>query len=119
MTTGKLYALLSLLEGVEKRLKIQATLDAIVVALTNLTNQPAVPQHQSALASSIAGLEAAAPRLRDEITPSQAADVKAMGGEDFFEPSLAEKVKSSVQTNAMTPSVARDYVQNVTSKRAG
>src|SRR6266700_3208185 len=119
MTTGKLYALLSLLEAVEKKLKLQGTLESIREALNNLTSSPATPQFQSALASALAALEAAAPKLLDAITPSQAADIKAMGGAEFFDPGISEKVKNAVQTNAMTPAVARDYVQKLTAKRAG
>ncbi|MBZ5531925.1 MAG: hypothetical protein LAO20_10880 [Acidobacteriia bacterium] len=119
MTTGKLYALLSLLEAAEKKLQIQSSLDAIETALTDLTSSPAEPQHQEALADALASLEASAPKLRDAITPTQAVDINAMGGGDFFDPAMSNKVKNAVQTNAMTPSVARDYVQDLTSKRAG
>ena len=41
-----------------------------------------------------------------------------MGGEEFFDPSIAEKVKTAVQMNAMTPSVARDFVQDLVTRRA-
>jgi hypothetical protein len=41
-----------------------------------------------------------------------------MGGGEFFDPSIAEKIRTSVQTNAMTPSVARDFVQNLATQRA-
>jgi hypothetical protein len=119
MTTGKLYGLLLLLEGVEDKLKLQSTLETIGTALANLTSSPATPVYQSALGDALAALEIAAPKLRDAITPTQAADIKAMGGAEFFDPTISEKIKKEVQTNAMTPALARDYVQNFTSKRAG
>jgi len=40
-----------------------------------------------------------------------------MGGVEFFDPSIAEKVKASIATNAMTPTVARDFVQGLASRR--
>jgi hypothetical protein len=44
--------------------------------------------------------------------------IEAMGGAEFFDPSIAETVKESVQKNAMTPSVARDFVQELAARRA-
>ena len=41
-----------------------------------------------------------------------------MGGEEFFDPSIWEKVKDAVQKNAMTPAVARDFVQELASTRS-
>lgn len=41
-----------------------------------------------------------------------------MGGGEFFDPLIADKVTNSIQTNAMTPSVARDFVQDLANKRA-
>jgi hypothetical protein len=56
-------------------------------------------------------------RSRESITPSQTAVIAEMGGQEFFDPSIAEKVKASISANAMTPSVARDFVQGVASRR--
>ncbi len=41
-----------------------------------------------------------------------------MGGEEFFDPEISDKVKSAVQLNAMTPAVARDFVQKLADRRA-
>jgi hypothetical protein len=119
MTTGKLYAILTFLEKLEQELEIQSTLNSIATSLTNLTNSPAQPQYQSALGNELGALEGSAPQLREKITPSLAAEIKALGGEEFFDFSIAEKVKNQVQINAMTPAVARDYVKKLTSERAG
>jgi hypothetical protein len=43
--------------------------------------------------------------------------IKAMNGDDFFAPSIVDTVKQSVQLNAMTPSVARDFVQDLMTRR--
>jgi hypothetical protein len=52
------------------------------------------------------------------ITPSQAELIREIGGADFFDPKMAEKIHSSIQTNAMTPSVAQAFVQEFATKRA-
>ena len=44
--------------------------------------------------------------------------IKQMGGDDFFDPMIADKVNTSIQLNAMTPSVARDFVQDLATKRS-
>lgn len=40
-----------------------------------------------------------------------------MGGEEYFASDIAQKVKLSVANNAMTPTVARDFVKDLASKR--
>ena len=51
--------------------------------------------------------------MKTAISPSQLAAIKAMGGEEFFDPSIFEKVKNTVQMNAMTPAVASDRHQGI------
>ena len=118
MTSQKLYGILKFLDELDRKLDLQTKLEAVTNALSNLVSQPAQPQHQSALATALAAFEQAAAQLREKITPSQYALVNAMGGEEFFDPSIAEKIKASVQMNAMTPSVARDFVQDLVTRRA-
>jgi len=118
MTSQKLYATLKFLEALDSKHGLQKSLEAIVQALTNLVSSPAQPQYQSTLASALSSFETAASKLGESITPSQYSAIKDMGGEEFFDPLIADKVKVSVQTNAMTPSVAKDFVQQLSSKRS-
>jgi hypothetical protein len=118
MTSQKLYEILCFLDDLDKTLGLQATLETVRETLTNLASAPANVQHQSTLAASLEAFSAGAAKLSQLITPSQAAAIKQMGGEEFFSPGIAEKVKESVQKNAMTPSVPRDFVQNLAAKRA-
>jgi hypothetical protein len=118
MTSQRLYETLRLLDALDNRLRLQPSLEAVGNALTTLVSQPAQPQHQATLANALSAFEAAASQLRDSITPSQFEAIKGMGGEEFFDPSIADKVKASVQTNAMTPSVAKDFVQDIVSRRS-
>jgi hypothetical protein len=118
MTSQKLYDILTFLDALDRNLKLQTNLEAIASALTNLVNQPATPQYQTSLANALAAFEEAAAQLEDLITPSQYATIEAMGGAEFFAPDIAEKVRTSVQKNAMTPSVAKDFVQEFSNRRA-
>jgi hypothetical protein len=44
--------------------------------------------------------------------------IKEIGGADFFDPAMSENIRSVIGTNAMTPSVARDFVQKLAKERA-
>jgi hypothetical protein len=118
MTSQKLYGILKYLDSLDTKVNLQSALEAVRDALNQLVSAPAQPQHQNNLATALANLDTAADKLRGSITPSQAVSINEMGGEDFFEPSIAAKVKGWVQTNAMTPSVARDSVTELVARRA-
>jgi hypothetical protein len=118
MTAEKLYSILKFLDELDKKLGLQTSLEAVRDALNNLVSSPANPPHQSALATALDSLSAAATRLGEAITPSQATVIKELGGGEFFDPHIADKVREVVQMNAMTPSVPRDSVQKLAERRA-
>jgi hypothetical protein len=118
MTSEKLYETLRFLETLDDKLTLQETLEAILDALKNLTNSPAQPQYQSSLAEALESFEQASLALRGSITPSHESAIRAMGGVEFFDPGMFDKVKNAVQTNAMTPAVARDIVKDLSSRRS-
>lgn len=118
MTAQKLFEILSFIDALDTKLNLQKNLEAISTALSNLASQPAQTQHQSTLASALAEFQKGAEQLGSAITPSQFAIIDALGGARYFDPSIAGEVRSSVEKNAMTPTVARDFVQDLASKRA-
>lgn len=118
MTAEKLYETLKFLDALDSQLGLQNSLESIRETLSNLVSAPAQPQQQSALAGALSKFTTAAAKLVGSITPSQDALIEAMGGKEFFDPSIGEKIKGSISTNAMTPSVARDFVQDLHSRRA-
>jgi hypothetical protein len=118
MTSEKLYGILKFLDTLDSELDLQTSLESIRDALTNLVSSPAQPQYQSTLADALRSFETAAIKMSRSISPSQLATIKEMGGEQFFDPAIADKVKTSVQTNAMTPTVARDFVRALASERS-
>ena len=102
----------------DSQLRLQAVLEKIRDVLNELVQSPAQPAHQSTLATALTEFEAAAAKLRTSITPSQTMAIAEMGGAEFFDPAIAEIMKSTISTNAMTPSVARDVVQDLATRRA-
>jgi hypothetical protein len=118
MTAERLLGTLKFLSELDRTLRLQTKLDVVSEALNNLTNEPAQPQQQNALASALETFTAAASQLGESITPSQAPVIGNMGGAQFFDPSIAQKIKASISANAMTPSVARDFVQDLARRRA-
>jgi hypothetical protein len=118
MTSERLFSILNFVASLDKTLGLQTKLEAVRDALNNIAGQPAQASYQSTLAAALAAFTEAVSKLPTSITPSQAAAIREIGGEDFFEPALGEKVVTSIQTHAMTPSVARDFVQELSQRRA-
>jgi len=107
MTIEKFYETLKLVTDLDLDLNLQTNLQAINTALANLVSSPGAPSHQSALASALALFTAACEKLKTKLSPAQTSLICEVGGKDFFDPQMAEKVQSSVSGNAMTPSVER------------
>jgi hypothetical protein len=118
MTTETFYETLKSIVEFDVDLRLQTGLETIRDTLNNLVSSPANPQHQSALASALANFTAAAERLAQTLTPNISSSIAAVGGGDFFNPTIAEEVKDSIAANAMTPTVARDFVQDLATRRA-
>lgn len=118
MTLEKFYETLQFMMAADRELAIQANLEKTASILSNLVNSPANAQQQSALATALETLSDSAEKLRSRLTPTLTASIGELGGSDFFDPNLAEKVRVSVSTNAMTPSVARDFAQTLSEERS-
>jgi hypothetical protein len=118
MTLDKFYETLRLISNLDQKLGLQATLEQIRDNLANLANSPAAVQFQSSLATGLSSLSSAAEILRNSISPSERSAITEIGGEEFFDPLIAERVQSAVSANAMTPSVARDFAKDLATRRA-
>src|SRR5579862_7355348 len=119
MTAQKLFGILKFLNALDNELGVQSKLEKIRDTLENLLSAPANPGHQNTLASNLASFKDAASKLHEAITPSQSATIAEMGGSEFFDPEIANRVEDSIRRNAMTPSVARDFVQDLSTRRSG
>ena len=118
MTVERFLEVLALIDEVEENSNIQTTLEAVASNLTALVSTPGQPSQQSALASNMAKLREGVSILTSELNPADIEAIAAMGGGEFFDRNLADSVSESVSANAMTPSVARDFVQKLASRRA-
>jgi hypothetical protein len=98
-------------------LGIQTKLQAVASSLDALVQQPAHPPHQQNLASALTAFEHAVTKMTEQISPAAYALVRELDGERFFDPAMSAKVKQAIVGNAMTPSVARDYVRGLYTDR--
>ena len=117
MNIEKFFETLKFAIKLDDELQLQAGLESIRDTLNILVGAPGQPQHQSTLANTLAAFASAAEKLNNEVTPSLSSSIAEIGGAEFFDPSIAEKVRTSISSNAMTPSVARDFVRDLASRR--
>ena len=94
MTAQTLFETLNFVKALDSQLKLQTSITAIRTSLDNLVQTPSQPQYQSDLATALATFAKAASELPDAISPSQATAIASMGGEEFFDPSIADKVQA-------------------------
>ena len=110
MTLEKFFETLKLIVDLDSHLKLQTTLELIRDNLTQLVSSPAVPQYQTSLATNLAVFQKAAAQLQGDISPSQKSSLAEIGGSEYFDPAISEQVRDSIALNAMTPSVAKEFV---------
>lgn len=118
MTIEQFYETLQFIRDLDEKLEIETNLEVVRDALNNLVASPAHPPHQSALASALEAFSNAVSGLKGAVTPSQSSAIATIGGKEFFDPDIYEEVRAAIATNAMTPSVARDFVKDLTSRRS-
>jgi hypothetical protein len=117
MTAPTLYATLKFMNDLDNQVALQRNLDSVVEALNNLVSQPAHPQHQSSLATALQAFTEATAKLSSAITPAQMTLITEMGGNEFFDSALGDRIRTSIEKNAMTPAVARDFAQDIATRR--
>lgn len=117
MTAEKLYSTLILLLELDKNLGLQRSLDSIRDALNNLVGSPESTQLQSTLTASINEFAFSASKLREAITLSQREIITRTGITEFFDTSVADQMKDCIGKNTITPSLARDFVTDMVSRR--
>ena len=117
MTANKLYGTLTFIVALDDQLRLQTGLEQIRDTLNNLVANPAQPPQQNALAVALAEFSKSAAKISDLITPSQSSTISELGGAEFFDPSIAQGIQASISANAMTPSVARDKVHDIATRR--
>src|SRR5437868_5232166 len=81
------------------------------------TDCRAHPQYHRSLATALQTFSGATDKLATAITPAQMVLLSEMGGNEFFDPALGERIRTSIEKNAMTPAVARDFAQDIATRR--
>ncbi len=117
MNVQTLYETLVDLERIDRSLDLQTRLTEIATNLESLVQQPAQPSIQSSLATALVQFAESTAKLPENISPSHMAVIKSIGGGDFFDAGLSEKIRKSIAENAMTPSVAYEFVKQILSSR--
>jgi hypothetical protein len=118
MTIEKFYETLRFVQDIDRELKLQSGLETINQNLSNLVSAPAQPQHQSGLATALATFADSVRNLNEALSPPISEAIAELGGEDYFDSAMADKVQASITANAMTPSVALTFVQKLSTQRA-
>jgi hypothetical protein len=118
MTADKLLQTLKEIVNLDSSLNLQPTVEQIRDALVTLTGSPASAPHQTQLGNALQALQNASDSLRSTLTPSQIDAIASLGGDEFFAPGIAQQVKGVISANAMTPSVAKDFVQSLATRRS-
>jgi hypothetical protein len=117
MTIERFLEVLNVVDDVERDLEIQTVLEGIAANLSNLVNSPGQPAQQNALATNLTKLRETIAELDTRLDPSALEALSGMGGGSFFDRDLANNISESVSGNAMTPTVARDFVQSLATQR--
>jgi len=118
MTTERFYETLSYIVELDKTLRLQAGIEAVSNNLTSLVQSPNQPPVQQQLATSLQALDTATASLREHLKPADIEAIQDVGGAEFFDPSLSDEIQASISANAMTPSVAGNFVQELANKRS-
>lgn len=118
MTTERFYETLTYIVKLDKRLRLQDGIEAIANNLAMLVQSPNQPPLQQALAVAIEALDKNSRALSEELRPSDKEAISEVAGGEFFDPAIALGIRGAIEKNAMTPSVARDYVADISQRRA-
>jgi hypothetical protein len=117
MNANRLNDTLKFLISLDADLRIQQLLAEVGGAVDELVNQPNHPQHQAALANSLEALNQGLRLLDEKITPTQLEALEELGGREFFDASMGEKIIRAVAQNTITPAMVRDLVQDLLNRR--
>ena len=118
MTTETLFDTLEYIAKIDPELQLQTSLQAVSTSLASLVQTPAQPSVQQTLATAMTALDKATASLQGRLTIAQIEHIAEIGGAEYFDPSMTDGVRTSIATNAMTPSVASAFVQDVLTRRA-
>jgi hypothetical protein len=107
MNSEKLAEITNKLYETEKKFRTQSNLEALVSQLQSLVSQPHDPSSQSALAAARSEFKKSVERMTDSFPPRDMERIGEIDTDGYFNPTFVDKVSNEIDTNAMTPEVAR------------
>jgi len=117
MNSQRLKEIVDSLLAQEKKHAIQARLNEVLTAITNLASQPNAQQYQTAAAEAINALQTAVDSLHQTLSPAQVKNIEEIGAAPYFSPSMVGRIREQMITNAMTPAVVQQSVQDWVNRR--
>jgi len=117
MNSQRLKEIVDSLLAQEKKHAIQARLNEVLTAITNLASQPNAQQYQTAAAEAINALQTAVDSLHQTLSPAQVKNIEEIGAAPYFSPSMVGSIREQMITNAMTPAVVQQSVQDWVNRR--
>jgi hypothetical protein len=116
VNTDKLRELVDRILEVEAKEDTQTRLSQLASALANLSATPQNSEYQTQLATSRKQFAQAFSRFQAAFSPADYERILELS-DDAFSPIMSEEIDSTISQNAMSPSVANTFVQNLHGKR--
>lgn len=113
MNIDRLIAVARELREVERELGTQEKLTAVKEALDHITSDPSEPSYQQALVDNLKELRTSTRNVSRRFTPTKQKIVDKLVNGNEFSTALYTDVKTAIDQNGLTPSVARDAVQKI------
>ena len=116
MNTDKLRELVDRVLEVEAKADTQTRLNQLATALANLSGTPQNAEYQTQLATSLKQFANSIFRFQVAFSPRDYERVLELSDE-AFSPTMLDEINATISQNAMSPTVANTFVQNLHGKR--
>jgi hypothetical protein len=117
MNASRLLEVVQLLINVEKRKKVQETLNSVNTALSNLVSNPSQPSQQNEFAQALEALRKVLSEVRTTFQPAQVKLLEEIGAAEFFTADLAADIAGWTSENVATPAAAQERLGVLISER--
>lgn len=118
MDAAILHALMAKAIRLEDELKLQAHLEQARDAITNMTNAPQDPSHQTAFAEALKKLKNSVHKMALGLTPAEWDRLRELHSARDFSSFLIDQIEDVVRENPATPAVIRDKIVEIANKRS-
>jgi len=116
LNTDKLRELVERILEVEAKADTQTRLNQLASALANLAGTPQNAEYQTQMATSLKQFASSMGKFQASFSPRDYERVLELSDE-AFSPTMVEEITATISANAMSPTVANTFVQNLHVKR--